>query len=150
MPFFQRRFLNKIEGFRCWKSENKGPPRFIREEYIIIIPVPRGYCFGYACPGRFSSHFVRVIDIPSIVYITHKWNLYHLKPGCLACIIRGSVFPYRGPPPPNFGVIGHGRSCALRPLVHNVMKNILYSKKSNLRIHFKSPRLRVVINLTLG
>ena len=48
------------------------------------------------CPGRFFSHFVGVT--PPTVFITHKSNLYHLKAGCLECVMGGSVFSY----PPKF------------------------------------------------
>ena len=47
-------------------------------------------------PGRFFSHFVRVT--PSTVFITHKQNLYHLKAGCLVCVM-GWRGPFFGAPP---------------------------------------------------
>ena len=42
------------------------------------------------CLGKSLSHFVRVT--PPTVFITHKQNLYHLKAGCLECVMGGSVF----------------------------------------------------------
>ena len=71
---------------------------------VVIIPRTRGYCFHFVClsvrlsvcPGRFFSHFVGVT--PPTVFITHKSNLYHLKAGCLECVMGGSVFSY----PPKF------------------------------------------------
>ena len=60
----------------------------------VIIPREKGILFSVClsvCPGRFFSHFVRVT--PPIIFITHKPNLYHLKAGCLECVmgIRFSV-----------------------------------------------------------
>ena len=52
------------------------------------------------CPGRFFSHFVRVTS--PTVFITHKPNLYHLKAGCLECVMGGPFFRT----PQNFGEIG--------------------------------------------
>ena len=53
------------------------------------------------CPGRSFSHFVRVT--PPTVFTTHKPNLYHLKAGCLECVMGGGPF-FRTPQ--NFGKIG--------------------------------------------
>ena len=73
--------------------------------HLLLFPVKRGYCFRFVClsvclsvrlsvcPGRSFSHFVRVT--PPTVFTTHKPNLYHLKAGCLECVMGGSVFSYR-------------------------------------------------------
>ena len=50
--------------------------------------------------GTLFSHFVRVT--PPTVFITHKSNLYHLKAGCLECVMGGQFFRT----PQNFGEIG--------------------------------------------
>ena len=75
---------------------------------MLIIPREKGILFSVClsvrltvCPGRFFSHFVRVA--PPTVFITHKPNLYHLKAGCLECVMGGGQF-FRTPQ--NFGEIG--------------------------------------------
>ena len=73
----------------------------------IVIPREKGILFSVClsvclsvrlsvCPGLSFFHFVRVT--PPTVFITHKPNLYHLKAGCLECVMLGSVFSY----PPKF------------------------------------------------
>ena len=62
-----------------------------------LSPVKWGYCFRFVClsdrlSGTLFSHFLRLTPT---VFITHKPNLYHLKAGCLECVMEGgSVFSY--------------------------------------------------------
>ena len=66
----------------------------------FIIPREKGILFSVCLSlrlfGTLFSHFVGVT--PPTFFITHKQNLYHLKAGCLECVmgVRCSV------PPPKF------------------------------------------------
>ena len=49
-----------------------------------------------------NDQFSTIFMTPSL--ITHKPNLYHLKAGCLECVMGGGVSFFV--PPQNFGEIG--------------------------------------------
>ena len=70
-------------------------------ENTCLSPAKKGTCFRFVClSGTLFSQFVR--ETPPTVLITHKQNLYHLKAGCLECVMGCSFFRT----PQNFGEIG--------------------------------------------
>ena len=59
----------------------------------LIIPREKGILLSVCLSVRLSEtlffHFVRVTPT---VFITHKLNLYHLKAGCVECVMWGVRF----------------------------------------------------------
>ena len=60
----------------------------------LLSPVKRGYCFRFVylsvCPGRFFFSFCARNSSYSFHHTQTK--LYHLKAGCLECVMGGQFF----------------------------------------------------------
>ena len=64
-----------------------------------LSPMKSGYCFRFVCLS--GTLFVLILcsyRFSPTGFITHKQNLYHLKAGCLECVMGGSIFLF----PPKF------------------------------------------------